>query len=327
MKSWVRGYDGLVRHKEDARVLAGMRILFGFLCAWILLSMLRSGALEAVWLPPQHGGIVPIHEGMWLVRLLAPMTPAKLYGLTATCFVSSLLFMLGLGRMVFGIVSLVTFHGLRSLNPAIAGGHDVLLVNVMLFLVLSDCTRTWSLDCWIRHRRWSSGCLVPAWPRYLIAFQLVILYLATGLKKASLVWTPGGGYSALWYVYMDPTWRRMESVDFMHWAMPFLRLGTAVTWHWEHAAFGLLILGYYRFTRERPGRVRSLVNRYDLRWLWVAVGVAMHVGIWVTMNVGPFSAVTLAMYPALFGPRELEETWNRVSSWPWAGPKPSRQPA
>ncbi|MEM1022079.1 MAG: HTTM domain-containing protein [Myxococcota bacterium] len=314
MKGLLRGFDALVQQREDGRVLAFLRMSFGFLCAWIIIGMLVHGVVDSVWLGSGAGGLTPVRRGMWLTREL-PLTPTTVRLLVAVCLGSSLLFAAGLGAWFFGVVTAVSFYALRSLNPPVTGGYDALLLNVFLFLIVSDCTRTWSLDCWLRKRRWRSDELVAAWPRHLVTFQLVILYVATGLKKASIVWTPTGGYYALFYVYMDPTWRRMESVDFMHWAMPVLRFGTALTWHWEHFAFVLLILGWFRFTRERDGLVHRLVNRWDLRWPWLAVGFAMHVGVWLTTNVGPFSSITLAMYPALFGPVELEKVGVRLKEW------------
>jgi len=314
MRSLLRGFDALVRQQEDGRVLAFLRMAFGLLCAWNIIGMLIHGVVDSVWLGSGVGGLTPVQRGMWLTQWL-PLTPVTVRVLVGVCVGASLLFAAGLGSWFFGAVTAVSFYALRSLNPPVTGGYDALLLNVLIFLLFADCTRTWSLDCWLKSRRWRSDEPVAAWPRHLVTFQLVILYLATGLKKMSIVWSPSGGYSALFYVYMDPTWRRMESVDFMHWAMPFLRLGTALTWHWEHFAFILLVLGWFRFTRDRDGPVHRFLNRWDLRWPWLAIGFVMHAGIWLTTNVGPFSAITLAMYPALFGPVELERAWRRVREW------------
>lgn len=315
MRSWLRGYDRLVTTREDGRVLAALRIAVGVVGAWNILNMIPAEVLDLMWLPPAHGGILSLSRGMWITKNVGTLDPPKVYGMVVVSLSFFALTIVGLGRGFAPLLAALSFYALRSLNPPITGGYDAVLVNILLFLSLADCTRTWSVDCWLRTRRWSSFDLVAAWPRYLIVFQLIILYTATGLKKASFVWSPTGSYSALWYVFIDPTWRRMEHVEFLRWMMPAMRFGTALTWHWEQLSFLLLVLGYYRFTKERPGRLRAFLNRWDLRWPWMAVGVAMHGGVFLMTNVGIFSIISLSLYPALFAPHELDAAWLRLKAW------------
>ena len=62
-------------------------------------------------------------------------------------------------------------------------GDDRLLTNALWLLVLSRSTATLSLDCRLRTGQWVSSVLVPAWPRYLALYQLVLVYGTTGLQK------------------------------------------------------------------------------------------------------------------------------------------------
>ena len=55
------------------------------------------------------------------------------------------------------------------------------------------------------------------------------------------------------------------------------------------------------------------------RWIWIALGVAFHVGIAITLRLGIFPYGMLALYPALLRPEELqrrkgERPANRASS-------------
>jgi hypothetical protein len=151
---------------------------------------------------------------------------------------------------------------------------------------------------------------VSAWPRHLLIFQILFVYTATGLQKTSILWTPAGEYAALYYVLQDPTWTRFDGELFAT-LYPVTQLATAVTWHWEQLSLGLLLYYYFRQTRDRPGRLRRWFLRWDLRVAWVAIGIALHIGILVLLSVGPFSLVAMAYYVTLFSPDEVER-WGHV---------------
>lgn len=153
--------------------------------------------------------------------------------------------------------------------------------------------------------RFTSAEPQPAWPRYLLIFQLLVVYGATGLQKLSLTWTPFGDYSALYWVFQDPTWRRFD-LSFTASVYPLLALATAFTWHFELGA-PLLLLHYRALRRREPGgRLWRWLVRFDLRKPFVLIGLCLHVGILVLLNVGPFSFISLAYYLALLRPSELE---------------------
>ncbi len=322
--SWIRGFERLFQTREDGRALAILRIGMAWVCFWNVFSMQLHDVVGLVWANPVDGGLVPLFRGHFVFRWLG--TEARsVWSVIAVHYMLCGLLVVGLGRSLPALGLTITLFALRSLNPPITAGYDALILNGTFFLVFSDCTRTWSLDCWLRHRTWSSREEVRAWPRYLFVFQLVIMYTATGFKKASFVWMPSGNYTALYYILMDPGWRRIPNVDFMQWGMLFTQLGTAFSWHWEHSAPVLLVAGYCRFTASRGGRLRNALNRFDLRWPWLAIGLCMHAGIWAAIQVGPFSLAAVTFYPALFGSRELERAWmsahrfmTRIASAPSA---------
>ena len=45
-----------------------------------------------------------------------------------------------------------------------------------------------------------------------------------------------------------------------------------------------------------------------LRWWYFGIGVLMHATIWATMNVGPFSFLSLGFYTVMVHPEE----WRRL---------------
>lgn len=60
----------------------------------------------------------------------------------------------------------------------------------------------------------------------------------------------------------------------------------------------------------------AILSRRLNPW-WLLAGAAMHLGIWVLMNVGPFSFVALTAYPVLLHPEVARGLWARaVARWP-----------
>ena len=90
------------------------------------------------------------------------------------------------------------------------------------------------------------------------------------------------------------------------------QIGTAVTWVFELTWPLVPLALWFRSTADRGGRLRGLLNRVPIRAVYVTIGLTMHVTIFLIMEVGPFSWVTLAYYPCLFRPAELTHGWRRV---------------
>jgi hypothetical protein len=75
----------------------------------------------------------------------------------------------------------------------------------------------------------------------------------------------------------------------------------------------LLLALWYRRTRARPGRLRRLANRFDARKAFVAIGIALHVGILSLLEVGPFSLISVAYYLCLLRPEEARRLVLRLT--------------
>ncbi len=181
----------------------------------------------------------------------------------------------------------------------------MLLRNVMLLLLLSGSHRTLSVDARLRTGSWhGSGELVPAWPRRLVVLQLVVMYFMAGIQKTAIAWTPLGGYTALYIILQDPHIARFDPA-WLDWASPLLRMGTAVTHIFEWTAPLVLVGFHLSATQERGGRLRSFVRRFKPHKAWIAIGVLLHLGIALTMNLGIFPWAMLACYWAWFRPDDL----------------------
>jgi hypothetical protein len=310
MKSRWRFWVELFARRERGTSLAALRIGVGCAALYSLLSVAAAGLVEPLWLDQAHGGMQRAHP-TWLLELLGVATPGVIWSLFWIAVGTAVCVIVGLGGRVATFVLLQVYAALVASNPNTSGGGDLLITNALWLLTLGWSTASLSLDCRMRTGRWWSDRLVSAWPRYLFVFQLVVVYFAAGAQKTSVHWTPGGGYLALHYVLQEPTWIRWDPAWFET-LSPLTRIGTAITWHWEQLAPLLLLVYYYRYTRERAGRLRRLFNRRDLRKPWAAIGLGLHVGILLVINVGPFSVISMAYYLALWTPDELEAGAARV---------------
>ena len=283
--------------------LALFRIAVGLVSLMTVVSPVWAGVVELIWTDRAHGGYRLIAKGPWLVEWLGGPSPEVTWGLIAVSIVSSVFLIAGVGGRVVAFICLWTTMGITDMNGQAGGSYDELLTCALFLVVLADSTRTLSVDCRIQTGKWTCSTGVPSWPRWLAILQIVTVYWSTGAQKVSAFWTPAGGFSAIWYILQQPSWQRMD----MAWVAPFYpvtQVMTATTWIWELTSPLLLLAFWYRHTRERPGRLRGFMNRVDWR-LWFALfGVMTHIGVFLVMNVGPFTWVTLAFYVAFFHPDE-----------------------
>jgi hypothetical protein len=308
-KLW-RAWLELTSRRERATTLALFRMAVGMVFFATLASLAARGIVSVVWLDQADGGLRAVASGYFLLELLGGPKPSVVWALVAFALTSSACMTLGLGGRGAVLATIVSYRSLTTIGAS--GGYDSMIFNAAWLLFLSDSTRSLSLDCKRRSGSWSSDDEIPAWPRYVVIVQLVIIYTFTGFQKTSASWTPADGYSALYWFLQDPSWARFD-MSWAAWVYPLTQVATFVVWHFETAAPLLLLVYYYRATRDRPGRLRALVNRRDLRLVFTAVGVAMHVGIEILLEMGPFSWISLSYYLCLWRPDEIESLARRAA--------------
>lgn len=305
MKALWQSLVQLLATRETATTQALFRIAVGLVILGSLWSVAHADVVDMIWVDARHGGYRALGHGNWLLAVLGGPTPSAVWTLISLVGFSASALLLGIFPRVAAFLALHLYGALIGINGDTSGGYDAMIKNALWLLVLADSGRSLSLQCWWREGRWLSQERVAAWPRYLVILQLVLMYGATGLQKVSITWNPLGGYSALYWVFQDPTWI-LSDVSWTASVYPLTQLGTALTWHWEIGAPLLLLVYYYRYTRGRAGRVRQLFNRFDLRIPFAVIGVGLHIGILLTLNVGPFSWISLAYYLCLWRPEEIE---------------------
>ena len=313
MKMWTRWRLALEK-TEGATTLALFRVAMGLGILFTLLPLVYRGVLGVVWLDAADGGYRELVRTPFLFDLVGGVRPTTVYPMMWVAVSAGVLLLIGLGGRITALVALQSCLALTEINGQTGGSYDFLLSNLLWLLVLEPGTRTLSVDCRLREGRWTSEAQVPCWPRYLVVFQLVLMYWSTGLHKVSDTWMPGGEYSALYYILQQPCWHRWD-MSWLAWVYPLTQGVSALTWLFEWAAPLVLLALWYRATPERGGRLRWLFRRLQLRRCFVVFGLSMHLFIFISLDVGPFSWLSVACYICLFDPAEWEIRCGRALHW------------
>ncbi len=148
-----------------------------------------------------------------------------------------------------------------------------------------------ALNRWQDEKREGTWPDVPLWRRVMswaLLVSMLVIGLAIGMMVVKYYWEPEIAPAWLPSDTQSAAWVLAAMVG----AVPFLLVGV---WQVEQ--------------RRAPEAFDTW--RYSVlgRRLWLTMGVAMHLGICVLMNVGLFVPVMLAMYPAWLSAKEVDALW------------------
>jgi hypothetical protein len=299
--AWVALWD----RREDAGALALVRICVGLVLVYDLTAIWRLDLVDALYLPHPDGYATAADR----LGLTGP-TLWAITTLAATAIATGTLTRVACVAFVLGSAQL------GHLAPDGERGIEMMMRIVVAILALSRSHARWSVDAWVRRRIGRPlAHEVPAWPRYLLLFQLIWIYVSGGLNKGGPPWFPTGGFTALANILADPHVARFDP-GWLELALPVTRIATALTMLFELGAPVYLVLYHWAATPERGGRLRTFANRFRLRWLWIALGVAFHLGIALGMRLGIFPWGMLALYPVLLRPDEVARLLGRLRRRP-----------
>lgn len=304
VRAW-RRWTSLLETREAATSLALCRIVTGVTLLHGLLRMGLSGTWRAAWVDVAHGGVLPL-AAPWLAWL-HPGTPEETARVMAVTACGAVLTTLGLFTRL-GLI--LAWLGARSLASCIVIGSqtsDYVLFNLLVPLVFSGCGRSLSLDALIFRKSRE----VLAWPRYLLIGQMALMYWAAGIQKISSGWIPGGSMDAVWYILQWTHWlKRPIAIEPLAPWYPVTQALTLGAWLLENTAPVLVLAFWYRHTRERPGKLRAIFNRLDVRSIYVSLFFVMQLCIWATLEVGEFFGYCTAYLVCCYTPRE----WHRLAA-------------
>jgi hypothetical protein len=162
-------------------------------------------------------------------------------------------------------------------NLPLSSAHQVM--TVLLFCLLwANTGEVWSLDARGRQRR--AEAREPAWPLWLMQCQVALIYLSSGLHKLAYpMWRDG---TAVHWALNLNSFHRFPWPAPAAWA-PLEALFTWGTLLFE-LSFWLLVI----FRRTRP--------------IAIVAGIGLHLGLFATLELGPFSFLMVASYICFVDP-------------------------
>ena len=192
------------------------------------------------------------------------------------------------------LILFVVNLALVALNPMPLSGAQLLLHTLTIYPLLADCGRVWSVDAWRAARRGTRLTLEPQpiWPLRLLQYQVCVIYLT----------------AAMWKI-LDPTWRAGEALHYILNQNVFQRIPGEIP-----TAFApvLTFLTYATILWEglfTPAMLRPVTRR-----VFLLIGVAMHMGMWVLLDFGPFTLTMLTAYIAFIDPERVRRFDERLRS-------------
>lgn len=198
--------------------------------------------------------------------------------------------LIGWNTRLCAMVVWVLAVSFTNLNVYAINAGDHIRGMLLLYLAMLPCGAAWSVDAWLKsgEQQEVAGMgrfYAHPWALRLLLIQLAWMYGTSGLCKLSgRNWMAG---DSLYYVMHDLSLTRFsaEMAAVPYWAM---QVATWSVLAWE-VLFPLMLV----FRRTRV-------------WALLA-GVMMHLGIFITMELGCFPLYLLAVYAALL----LEVWWRR----------------
>jgi hypothetical protein len=311
-RRWVAFWD----QRETPWSLALVRILLGVVVLADLLTVWRLDLVLALFGVGSVGGLSDAHvrsEVPWYYAIFPP-TEGSAWLLWGAMTTLAFTFTVGWFTRSSAFLLMILWAQWALVLPGSDRGIDALCRDVLCIFCFSRAGDGLGLDGAWRRWRGTATELVPAWPRYLLVLQLVVMYFMAGVQKVGLEWTPMGGFAALYVILQDPaiaaadfSWMRYQPWYF---STQLATLGT-VLWQWSYPI--VLLWYWYEHGPVRPGRIRTLARRWHFKWIWVVVGAAFHVILAVTMELGIFPWAMMAIYPAFIHPDEWARGWRRLT--------------
>jgi hypothetical protein len=282
----------------SAKPLAALRILFGLI---VLLHLALLVPDVEAWFT-DAGRLRGIEARQvagpeWSARFPVPMrwsplqnyrTVGAVQSVLAATAVVAVLFLLGWRTRIMGVLLYAGLMTIHHANILTTSGADVLLMIVSFYLMLSPCGAAYSLDSRRQAKKYGGAysALVAPWTQRLIAIQISIVYLMTAFLKAQgKSWSSG---TALHFILNNGEARRFTlGLTGYPALLNALTFGTLFL----EVALGLLLW----FRAARP--------------LMIALGLALHGGITLTINIPIFGELMTACYLSFLSAQE----WDSIS--------------
>lgn len=252
------------------RIGTGLVLLLDILITWLPYVSMLYGQ-DSLGAPEVFGTADPYPIWPWS-PLANLASPAVWQGIFLLWALSALLLLLGVFARMSAAVAL--FIGACLINPNfwLLNSGDYVRNILLFYLMLSPCAAVWAVRPWAVKP--AGPVYIHPWPVRLIFLHMMSIYFLSGLTKLELgEWAEG---KTLYHVLAALDWTHLAYAS-LPWPFWLLRLTTWFTLFWE-IGFPVLVL----WPRTR------------LATLWI--GVLFHLGIGLTLRVGPFGFYMICLY-------------------------------
>lgn len=254
----------------------------------------RWGALDVFYTETGAYPIAALGRGVtWQAGPLFWVTnPAALNVVFAACLTIAVAFTLGLGTRYIKWLLLPVLFTLDARTPPLFTGGEAVLHGQALYATLLPVGAVFSVDAWLGSRRAGAPGDAPTAIRSfvypLMLLQLAVIYFFNARAKSG------------------DSWRRGQAVaEALGAATLVTDLGAWVR-HWPDFMLHGLTYGTLVIEGVLPLLLLSPWARRHTHALAAALMLALHGGIYLTLEVGSFSAAMLSYLPLLWHRRGSE---------------------
>lgn len=229
--------------------------------------------------------------------------PASVLVVYAAFLTLLLWMMIGIFPRFSTIGSVLLLFSFHERNPLILGGGDTVLRTIGFILMLSPGISAVSfrrlgqqLKHFERRQEFLPALTMPHWPRLLLTWQLIVIYLTSSWTKfLGTMWIRGTAFSVILH---HPTFSRFPGA-----------LAGVISMF--SPLFSIVILGYQLtwailLIPERLFRHAFFASKERFRRMLILTGVLFHVGIFLSMDVGSFSPAMLVAFLGLLRQSDIE---------------------
>lgn len=264
----------------DTAPMAALRIACGLLVLGWTLSLLPD-AQAFLSDDGLTSGAVGGTRGWWTVPVVSA------YGACALLALSALALAVGWHTRIASVVVAFLLIVLQRRNVYVLNSGDLLLRELALFVALMPAGQSWSLDA---RRRGVSEERSP-WALRLLQLQISALYLfSVTAKLHGTSWQDGSAVG-----------KAVQLEDLQRFVLPEV-LATSVTVS-AILTYGTLVVEAFLIIGLWLPRTRYVA---------MALGVAIHLGIEATLLIGWFSLTVIACYLAFVPAADLRRVVARV---------------
>ena len=271
--------------KQPATALGLFRITFGLV---MLLSLVSDWTDVSDFYSDSGftpGDFVPaFYRDLRFSLLDYIQDPIAVQFLYAGFIIVMLLFTAGYKTKYMKFLQFLLVLSFQERNFLILNSGDTLLRVMSFYLMISPCGKALSIDALLQKTKEH----ISMWSVRLMQFQVAVVYFFAGIAKfGTEPWMDG---TAVNFIVRNSLFNRFS----MEWIVAIPLLVMLVTW--ASLAFELIFPFLIWFDRTRK--------------ILLVLGVFIHVSIFIFIDVGWFSLITLAAYPLFLKPQEIDTAKN-----------------